>query len=84
MADLLLASTSAQQRQYVEAIERSGRHLLWIINDILDFSKIDSPANCRLEAVQFDLRQLLEESLELFIHLAHKKGSNWWRIFRPR
>lgn len=74
MADLLLASNlQPEQRQYVEAIERSGRHLLWIINDILDFSKIES-GKLELEVVQFDLRQLLEESLELFIHLAHKKG----------
>lgn len=74
MADILLTSSLLpEQRQYVEAIERSGRHLLWIINDILDFSKIES-GKLELEIVQFDLRQLLEESLELFIHLAHKKG----------
>ncbi|MBT9520554.1 MAG: response regulator [Dechloromonas sp.] len=74
MTELLLNTELAPtQRQFVEAVERSGKHLLGIINDILDFSKIES-GKLELDAVDFDLRQLLEESLELFSQQAGKKG----------
>lgn len=74
MTELLLATELAPtQRQFIEAVERSGKHLLGIINDILDFSKIES-GKLELDAVDFDLRHLLEESLELFSQQAHKKG----------
>ena len=74
MTELLLNTELAPtQRQFVEAVERSGKHLLGIINDILDFSKIES-GKLELDAVDFDLRQLLEESLELFSQQANKKG----------
>jgi signal transduction histidine kinase/CheY-like chemotaxis protein/HPt (histidine-containing phosphotransfer) domain-containing protein len=74
MTELLLNTELAPtQRQFVEAVERSGKHLLGIINDILDFSKIES-GKLELDAVDFDLRQLLEESLELFTQQANKKG----------
>lgn len=43
MTELLLAtSLTPSQRQFVEAVERSGQHLLGIINDILDFSKVEA------------------------------------------
>ena len=45
-ADLLLAGiggeVSARQRQYLERIRGSQRHLLAIINDILNFSRVES------------------------------------------
>ncbi|MCB4359325.1 response regulator [Quatrionicoccus australiensis] len=74
MTELLLNTRlEPTQRQFVEAVERSGRHLLGIINDILDFSKIES-GKLELEEVDFDLLGLLEESLELFSQPAQKKG----------
>jgi len=74
MTELLLNTELAPtQRQFIEAVERSGKHLLGIINDILDFSKIES-GKLELDAIDFDLRQLLEESLELFSQQANKKG----------
>ena len=74
MTELLLNTELAPtQRQFVEAVERSGKHLLGIINDILDFSKIES-GKLELDVVDFDLRHLLEESLELFSQQAGKKG----------
>ncbi|MBS1160103.1 MAG: Response regulator [Proteobacteria bacterium] len=74
MTELLLNTRlEARQRQFVQAVERSGRHLLGIINDILDFSRIES-GKLELEAVDFDLRLLLEESLELFSQPAQKKN----------
>ena len=71
----LLASThlDAAQRQFVEAVHRSGKHLLGIINDILDFSKIES-GHLVLECADFDLRVLLEQSIEMFALPARQKG----------
>ncbi|MBL8428993.1 MAG: response regulator [Dechloromonas sp.] len=74
MTELLLNTGLAPtQRQFVEAVERSGKHLLAIINDILDFSKIES-GKLELDVVDFDLRRLLEDSLALFAQQASKKG----------
>ena len=82
MTELLLGTTlEPTQRQFVEAVERSGKHLLHIINDILDFSKIEA-GKLELDVVDFDLRNLLEESLELFSQAARRKGWNWWRTCR--
>ncbi|MBS1130124.1 MAG: Response regulator [Proteobacteria bacterium] len=74
MTELLLGTElEPTQRQFVEAVERSGKHLLHIINDILDFSKIEA-GKLELDVVDFDLRNLLEESLELFSQPARRKG----------
>jgi signal transduction histidine kinase/DNA-binding response OmpR family regulator len=74
MTELLLdTDLGPDQRQYVEAVERSGRHLLGIINDILDFSKIES-GKLELESADFELFPLLEDALELFSLSAQKKG----------
>jgi len=74
MAELLGGtSLDPAQRQFVEAVERSGKHLLGIINDILDFSKIEA-GSLQLESADFDLRLLLEQSLEMFSQPARQKG----------
>lgn len=74
MTELLLnTDLTPTQRQFVEAVDRSGRHLLTIINDVLDFSKIEA-GHLELEMQDFDLRALLEESVELFSQPANKKG----------
>ncbi|GAB2882025.1 hypothetical protein GCM10027046_08000 [Uliginosibacterium flavum] len=43
----------------------SAEHLLAIINDILDFSKIEA-GQLLLEDIEFDLRDTLKESLQIF------------------
>jgi signal transduction histidine kinase/DNA-binding response OmpR family regulator len=53
------------QADYVGTIQTSGESLLVVINDILDFSKIES-GKMTLEKRPFDLRQCLEEALDLF------------------
>lgn len=74
ITELLLGTDLApSQRRFVESIDRSGRHLLAIINDILDFSRIES-GRLELEAADFDLRSLLEESVDLFAQAAQNKG----------
>ncbi len=72
--ELLLNSTlNDKQRHLASTVHRSGRTLLAIINDILDFSKIEA-GKLDLECVGFDLSQVLEESLELFMEAARRKN----------
>jgi signal transduction histidine kinase len=53
------------QRDCVNTIHTSGESLLTVINDILDFSKIES-GRINLESRSFNLRQCVEEALDLF------------------
>ncbi|MDP4114864.1 MAG: response regulator [Bacteroidota bacterium] len=62
-----------EQREYVETIRISGDQLLVIINDILDFSKIESE-KLDLEYNPFDLRDCIEDSLDLLASKASEKG----------
>jgi signal transduction histidine kinase/CheY-like chemotaxis protein/integral membrane sensor domain MASE1 len=55
---------NAEQREYTQAIQRSGDGLLTLINDILDFSKIEA-GQLTLEAQPFSLRQCISESITL-------------------
>jgi len=64
MTELLLNTPlKEQQRQYVTTIQHSAQSLLSIINDILDFSKIEA-GRLELEQIDFDLRALLQETIE--------------------
>ncbi len=69
---LLNSSLTDKQRHLASTVHRSGRTLLAIINDILDFSKIEA-GKLDLECVGFNLSQVLEESIELFIEAARRK-----------
>ena len=74
MTSLLLDSAlTREQRDYVEIIRLSGDGLLTIINDILDFSKIES-GRLELEAVEFNLRECIEETLDLLAPRVAEKG----------
>jgi len=71
----LLADTdlSAEQRDYVDTVRASGEALLTIINDILDFSKIEA-GKLDLEALDFDLRATIEDTMDMLAIKAHEKG----------
>ncbi len=74
MSSLLLDSRlNAQQRDFVQTVRNSGESLLIIINDILDFSKIEA-GRMELEESPFDVRECVENSLELFSFRAGNKG----------
>jgi CheY-like chemotaxis protein len=60
------------QRDYVNTIHTSGEVLLTVINDILDFSKIES-GKMHLEEHAFDLRQCIEEAIDLFVIRVREK-----------
>ena len=73
MTGLLLETPlSAEQRNYVDTIYSSSEALLTITNDILDFSKIES-GKLELEQQPVDLRQCVEEALDLLAPKAAEK-----------
>lgn len=62
-----------EQQEYVNTIRASGDALLTVINDILDFSKIES-GNLELENHDFDLRQCIEQVMDLLAGKAAEQG----------
>ena len=70
---LLDSPLSDEQHEYAEAVRSAGESLLEIINDILDFSKIEA-GMLRLELMDFDLRTVIEEVVDLLGAEARDKG----------
>ncbi|MEO5351569.1 MAG: hypothetical protein H7836_18295, partial [Magnetococcus sp. YQC-3] len=74
MSDVLLeGDLTAEQRQLVQSMHRSGKALLGVINDVLDFSRIESGRFVLYDA-PFSPRQLVEESCHLLQIVAEEKG----------
>lgn len=73
MAGLLLdTDLTEEQREYAEAVRRSGENLLQIINDILDYSKTEA-GKLHLEIIDFDLRAAVEDAVGLLAEQAQAK-----------
>jgi two-component system, sensor histidine kinase and response regulator len=73
-ANLLLDSPlNDEQRELASLIRVSGEGLLTVLNDILDFSKLEA-GRVRLEHTDFDLRELIEDAVELHAVAAAGKG----------
>lgn len=74
MTELALdTELSTEQREYLSAVKMSADSLLTVINDILDFSKIEA-GKFNLEAIDFDLRSTLGNTLKPLAVRAHEKG----------
>lgn len=69
--DSLFGELNEKQKEYVNYILQSGRHLLKLINDILDLSKIES-GEMELEVSRFTIREMLESSMVIFKERAIK------------
>ena len=70
---LLDTDLTTEQRPYAEAALSSAESLLQLVNDILDFSKIEAK-KLDLEAVDFDLRGLLDKVMKTLDVSAQAKG----------
>ncbi len=74
MTDLALdTALDDEQREYLQIVKSSSEALLTVINDILDFSKIEA-GKLAIEAVAFDMRRTVEETLKTMALRAHEKG----------
>ena len=73
MADLLSETPlNTEQREYLKVFKNAGENLLEIINDILDVSKVEA-GDFTLEAVNFDLGELVESTAQVMAIGAHEK-----------
>ncbi len=83
MAELLSdTSLSKEQRAFVETLEKAGDSLLSLINDILDLSKIES-GDIEIEAVDFDLAELIEGTCDVMAVRARKKNIEFLSRVEP-
>ncbi|HEV3279770.1 MAG TPA: response regulator [Terriglobia bacterium] len=74
MTELALdTELTAEQREYLGMVRASADSLLRIINDILDFSKIEV-GKLEMDSVDFDLADLMEETVRALALPAHEKG----------
>jgi PAS domain S-box-containing protein len=73
MADLMWESDlSGEQRRYLDTVINNGNALLELINSILDLAKVES-GRLSLEALDFDLRELLEKVADTLAVRADEK-----------
>jgi len=79
---LLDTPLTAEQREYAETVRRCSEALLHLINDILDFSKLEA-GRLTLETIDFDLRSLVEDTLDLFADSAQQKGMELGCLLDP-
>lgn len=70
---LMETNLSSEQLLMVRTIDKSGKSLLGIINDVLDFSKLEA-GQVELESLPFDLRECVEDVLDLFSGPAFEKN----------
>jgi len=76
MTSLLLdEKLTPEQRDFVETIKASGEALMAMITDILDFSRIEQE-KIQLDHQAFDLRNCIEEALDIIAPKAAKKKIN--------
>ena len=70
----LLAKTPLQghQTEYLNTIHRSAESLLGIIDNILEYAALES-GELKLQQAPFDLRDTIEDALQLHVPQAHAK-----------
>lgn len=83
MTELALnTELSSTQREYLEMVRNSAETLLELLNDILDFSKIEA-GRLELEHIDFDLRDLLGDTMQALGMRAHGRGLELALQIRP-
>jgi signal transduction histidine kinase/DNA-binding NarL/FixJ family response regulator len=81
LRDVLAATDLDEvQRRHVDTLQHSAEALLRVINDILDFAKIES-GKLELEAIDFDLRQMIASAVEIFAgHAKRERVQLRWTV----
>ena len=83
MTDLLLMTDlTHEQREFARTVRVSGESLLVVINDILDFSKIEA-GKLDLDITEFELREVIDNTMDLLAAQAHSKGLELAAFIRP-
>jgi PAS domain S-box-containing protein len=83
MINLLLRSPlNREQQDFARTVRDSAELLLSLIDDILDFSKIEA-GRLALDAVDFDLREVVESSVQVLSHRAGDRGLGFGSIIGP-
>lgn len=73
LTDLLLTTDlTAEQREYVDLVQRSSESLVGLINDILDFSRIEA-GRLEIETIDFDLHRVAADVVALLTPQASAK-----------
>ena len=80
--DQMFGPINEKQREYVNNILTSGKHLLSLINDILDLSKVES-GKMGLELSHFPLKDCVDASLMMLREKAMKGGIELSLDFAP-
>jgi PAS domain S-box-containing protein len=70
---------AATRMEYATAIHRNGQILAKLINEILDLSKVEA-GKLEIEAIEFDLPQLIQEMNSTFSKLAKQRGLKYVSI----
>jgi signal transduction histidine kinase len=84
MCSLLLHSTlDTEQRNFAEIAKSSGESLLNLVSDILDFSKIEA-GKLELESVPFNLRELIENTVNMLSDQSRRKKLELLESVDPR
>jgi signal transduction histidine kinase len=73
LLERMFGEINTKQKEYLEDILSSGRHLLSLINDILDISKVEA-GRMELQLGPVDLRFVLQNAVSLVRERATRQG----------
>jgi len=84
MTDLaLMTDLTDEQKEYLNMVKTSSRHLLDIVNDILDISKIEA-GKFKLDLVSFNLEEKIKKLIKNFSIFAEEKFIEVMYFIDPR
>ena len=83
IAELLVkTSLNPEQVGFTKTIRDCGQSLLSIVDEVLSFSKVEA-GELKLEIIEFDLREAIDNIMDLLAVHAHSKGLELITLFGP-